>query len=185
MKNTILILFLIGVLNSCDNQKLSHKEAVTTYYNAFDSGEFNKIKTVIHDSITMVNGDFLTPFDKNSFYEFYKWDSVFKPSNQVIELVEENDDVIATITQKNIRNAFLKNNPLQFKVKVSFTSGKISKIEELEYIEVNWNTWAQDRDSLVNWMKVNHPKLDRFVNDLTIQGAINYVQAIEFYEVRE
>lgn len=185
MKKTILILFLIGVLNSCDNQKISHKEAVTTYYKAFDSGEFNNIKEVIHDSITLISGDFVMPFDKNSFYEFYTWDSIFKPSYEVIELVEENDDVIATISQKNTRNAFLKNNPLKLNVKISFLSGKITKVEELDYIDVDWDTWAQRRDSLVSWIKTNHSNLDGFVNDLTMQGAINYERAIELYDNRK
>ena len=185
MKNTFFILFLIVVLTSCDNKKLSHKETITIYYKAFDSGDFNKLKGVIHDSITMINGDFVTPFDKDSFYEFYKWDSIFEPSYEVIDLSEENDNVIATISQKNIRNEFLKNNPLQFKVKISFASGKITKLEELDYIGVNWQEWNQEKDSLVNWIKVNHPNLDGFVNDMTRKGAINYVRAIELYKGRE
>ena len=185
MKSTILILFLAIILTSCGNQKLSHKGTVTSYYKAFDSGEFNKIKEVIHDSITLVSGDFVMPFDKNSFYEFYKWDSIFKPSYEVIELIEENDDVIATISQKNTRNAFLKNNPLKLNVKISFVSGKITKIEELDYIDVNWDTWSQRKDSLVSMVKVNHPELDGFVNDMTMNGAVNYLQAMELYDNRD
>ena len=79
MKNIFLILLLTAIFTRCGNQKLSHKETVNRYYKAFDSGDFDKIKRVTHDSITMINGDFVTPFDNNSFYEFYKWDSVFKP----------------------------------------------------------------------------------------------------------
>ena len=185
MKNIFHILLLTAIFTSCGNQMLSHKETVNRYYKAFDSGDFDKIKRVTHDSITMMNGDFVTPFDNNSFYEFYKWDSVFKPSYKVIELTEQNNDVIATITQKNIRNEFLKNNPLQFKVKLSFSADKISRLEELEYIDVNWQEWNQEKDSLVNWIKVNHPNLDGFVNDMTRKGAINYVRAIELYKGRE
>ncbi|MDO6470786.1 hypothetical protein [Maribacter sp. 1_MG-2023] len=185
MKNIFLILFLAVILTSCGNKKLSHKETVTIYYQAFDSGNFDKIKGVIHDSITMINGDFVTPFDKSNFYEFYKWDSVFKPSYEILELAEENEDLIATISQKNIRNEFLKNNPLQFKVKLSFSADKISRLEELEYIRVNWQEWNQEKDSLVNWTKVNHPNLDGFVNDLTMVGAMKYLKAIELYEGRD
>ncbi|MGO4918672.1 hypothetical protein [Maribacter spongiicola] len=185
MKNIFLILLLTVIFTSCGNQKLSHKETVNRYYKAFDSGDFDKIKRVTHDSITMMNGDFVTPFDNNNFYEFYKWDSVFKPSYKIIELTEQNNDVIATITQKNIRNEFLKNNPLQFKVKLSFSADKISRLEELEYIDVNWQEWNQEKDSLVNWIKVNHPNLDGFVNDMTLAGAMKYLKAIELYEGRE
>ncbi|WP_299798161.1 nuclear transport factor 2 family protein [uncultured Maribacter sp.] len=184
MKNTFLILFVIGLLFGCGNEELSRKETVTTYYKAFDSGDFDKIKGIIHDSITIVSGDFVMPFDKDSFNEFYKWDSIFKPSYEILELVEDNDHLIATISQKNIRNEFLKNNPLKLNVKVSFASGKITKLEELDYIEVNWKDWNQEKDSLVNWIKINHPKLDGFVNDMTMTGAKNYLKAIELYEGR-
>ncbi len=185
MKNTFLILFVIGLLFSCGNKKLSRKETVSTYYKAFDSGDFEKLKTVIQDSITLISGDFVMPFDKDSFNEFYKWDSIFKPSYEILELVEDNDHLIATISQKNIRNAFLKNNPLKLKVKVSFTAGKITKIKELDYIGVNWKNWNQQKDSLVNYIKTNHPELDGFVNDMTMSGAMNYLKAIELYENRE
>jgi len=185
MKNTFLILFVIGLLFGCGNKELSRKETVTTYYKAFDSGDFEKLKTVIQDSITLISGDFVMPFDKDSFNEFYKWDSIFKPSYEILELVEDNDRLIATISQKNIRNTFLKNNPLKFNVKVSFTAGKITKLEELEYFDVNWDTWSQRRDSLVNWIQLNHNELDGFVNDMTMTGATNYLKAIELYEGRE
>lgn len=185
IKNTFFILFVIGLLFSCDNEALSRKETVNTFYKAFDSGDFDKIKAVIHDSITIVSGDFVMPFNKTSFKEFYKWDSIFKPSYEILELAEENDHLIATISQKNIRNAFLKNNPLKLNVKISFTSGKITKLEELDYIDVNWKEWNQEKDSLVNWIKLNHPKLDGFVNDMTMTGAKNYLKAIELYEGRE
>jgi len=185
MKNTVLFLFLIVVLNSCVNQQSNHKNKVKKYYHAFDSGNFYEIKNVIHNNITIVSGDFKTPYNHDSFYEFYKWDSIFRPSYELLEIEEKNNDIIATITQNNIRNKFLQNNPLKLKVKVSFTSGKISKLEELEYINVNWDTWAQRRDSLVNWIQFNHSKLDGFVNDMTMTGALNYLKAMELYETQE
>ena len=185
MKNTFLILIVTGLLFGCGNKELSRKETVTTYYKAFDSGDFEKLKTVIHDSITLISGDFVMPFDKDSFNEFYKWDSIFKPSYEILELVEDNNHLIATISQKNIRNAFLKNNQLKLNVKFSFASGKITKLEELDYIGVNWKNWNQQKDSLVNYIKTNHPELDGFVNDMTMTGAKNYLKAIELYEGRD
>jgi hypothetical protein len=185
MKNAFLILFVIGLLFGCGNKELSRKKTVTTYYKAFDSGEFDKIKEVIHDSITLVSGDFVMPFDKNSFNEFYKWDSIFEPTYEILQLTEDNNDIIATITQKNIRNGFLMNNPLKLNIKVSFVSGKIAKLEELNYIDVNWTAWNQEKDSLVDWTKINHPELDGFVNDMTMTGAMNYLKAIALFEKKE
>ncbi|WP_405379807.1 hypothetical protein [Maribacter sp. LLG6340-A2] len=185
MRNTLIILIALSLFTACGSKKLSNKETVAEYYNAFDSGDFDKIKTVIHDSITIVSGDFVTPLNKTSFKEFYKWDSIFKPTYDLLQLTEENNNLIATISQKNIRNGFLKNNPLKLNIKVCFVSGKITKLEELDYIDVNWTAWNQQKNSLVNWIKVNHPELDGFVNDMTMMGAMNYLKAIELYENRE
>ena len=181
MRNIILILFLLSFLTGCDEKIFNHKETVNRYYSAFDLGNYNEIKSFMHDSLTLVNGDFETAYNHESFYEFFKWDSVFKPSYQILEIAQKNNKILVTVTQKNLRNAFLKNNPLKFKSNISFISGKISKIEEIESIDTNWQIWQKERDSLVNWVKINHPDLDGFVNDMTMTGATNYLQAIELY----
>ncbi|MCM4162766.1 MULTISPECIES: hypothetical protein [unclassified Arenibacter] len=181
MKNTFLILFLLYFLTGCKEQKLSHKETVSRYYNAFDSGDYNEIKATINDSVTMISGDYVIPYNHDSFYDFFKWDSIFKPSYKIVELDEKNNDIIVTIAQDNVRNEFLKNNPLVFKVKVSFTLEKISKLEELEYIDVNWEVWNQEKDSLVSWIKNNHHDLDGLVEDMTKKGSKDYLKAIELY----
>ncbi|MEO9662403.1 MAG: hypothetical protein ABJG16_14400, partial [Maribacter dokdonensis] len=108
-----------------------------------------------------------------------------KPTYNTIEIEEENNTVLVTVAQKNKRNSFLQNNPLKFKVRVSFTSGRISKLEELEYINVNWNEWNQQKNALVEWAQLNHPELDGFVNDMTMKGAMDYLKAIELYEKKE
>ncbi|WP_051947170.1 hypothetical protein [Muricauda sp. MAR_2010_75] len=181
MKNKLPGLFLLVLLVGCNNKKISHQETVTRYYDAFDSSNYNEIKALINDSITMLSGDYATSYNHESFYEFFKWDSIFKPTYEVLELEEKNNDIIVTVAQDNIRNEYLKNNPLVYKVKVSFDSGKISKTEDLDYIDVDWEAWSQERDSLVSWIRDNYPDLDGFVDDMTMDGSINYIKAIEKY----
>ncbi|MCK0145291.1 hypothetical protein MWU78_06520 [Arenibacter sp. F26102] len=53
-----------------------------------------------------------------------------KPSLKIIELDERNNDILVASAQENVRNEFLKNNPLVFKLKISFTSENISKLED-------------------------------------------------------
>lgn len=179
----ILSLFLISI--GCNNEQMTHQEIVAKYYNALDSGNHNEIQAVISDSVTLVSGDYVTPYNRDSYYEFFQWDSIFIPSYKIIGAEEKNNGVIVTVAQKNVRNEFLKNNPLVYKVKVSFDSGKISKMEDLEYIDVNWETWSHERDSLVSWIKNNHPELDGFVNDMTMKGAKDYLRAIELFNLSQ
>ncbi len=181
MKNKLLILFLMVFTMGCNDHKLTHQEVITEYYDAFDSGDYNKIRALINDTITISSGDYVTPYTHKGFYEFFKWDSIFKSRYRIMELEEKDDQVLVTVAQDNVRNEFLKNSPLVFKVGVSFTSGKISKLEELEYIDVNWDIWTKERDSLVNWIKDNHPELDGFINDMSMNGSRNYLKAIEIY----
>lgn len=166
----------------CNNEKMAHQEIVAKYYDALDTGNFSEIKAIINDSITLVSGDYVTPYSQNGFYEFFKWDSIFKPTYDIVELEEKNDYILVTVAQKNVRNEFLKNNPLVYKVKVSFDSGKISQMEDMDYIDVNWETWSRERDSLISWIKTHHPDLDGFVNDMTMDGATNYLRAIKLYK---
>ncbi len=67
MKNIFLTLFLLIFFTGCGNQKLTHQETVTKYFNARDAGDYNELKTVITDSITITAGDYVMPYDHNSF----------------------------------------------------------------------------------------------------------------------
>ena len=182
MKNTFIILFLTCFITGCNNQKLTHKETVSQYYNARNTVDFNKIKPLVSDSITIVSGDFVMPYNNDSFYEVFKWDSIFKSTYKIVDLVEKNDQVIASVRYNCLRNTFLKNKNMTCRYKISFNTGKISKVEELDCKDVNWNVWAKERDSLINWTKNNHPELDGFINDMTMKGALNYLKAIELYQ---
>lgn len=182
MKNTFLILFFLHFLTGCNNQKLTHQETVAKYYNARDAANYNEMKTFISDSITIIAGDYVMPYTHDSYYEEFKWDSIFKTSYKIVELEEKNNQIIASVASNSVRYEFLKNNPLTCQFKISFNSGKISKIESMECISADWNIWQKERDSLVSWINKNHPKLDGFIHDMTMNGAINYLKAIELYK---
>ncbi|MFC4221428.1 hypothetical protein [Flagellimonas marina] len=181
MQIKLFILFLLLVSIGCNNDKMTHRDIVTQYYNALNSGNHNEIQASINDIVTFISGDYVTSYNRDEFYEFFKWDSVFKPSYRILELEVKNNEVIASVAQENARNEYLRNNPLVYKVKVYFESGKISKVEDLDYMDVNWETWSHKRDTLVSWIRNNHPNLDGFVNDITMEGAIDYLKAIELF----
>jgi len=77
---------------------------------------------------------------------------------------------------KNSFNGILYLNP---------PSGKISKFEDFESIGTNWTVWEKEKEALVSWIKTNHPELDGFINDMSLNGAVNYLKAIKLYRARK
>ncbi len=184
MKNIFPLLLLLYFIMGCNDQQLTHQETVAKYYNARDAANYTEIKTLIKDSITITAGDYVMPYNHDSFYEQFKWDSIFKPSYEVVELEERNNQIIAYVALTSVRNEFLKNNAMVCQYKISFNSGKISRIDEFECIGADWNSWQKERDSLVRWIKENHPELDGFIHDMTMNGAMDYLRAIELYTTK-
>ncbi len=182
MKKYFILFSLLSFLAGCSDKKLSPSETVTRYYDAFNRSDYNLIKTLISDSITVVEGDYITSYSHDSFHEQFKWDSVFQPAYKLVEIGEQDDQIIATVASNSLRYEFLKNNPLTCRYKISFNSSKITKLEVMECVDADWNIWQMERDSLVKWVSINHPELDGFIHDLTMNGAINYLKAIELYE---
>lgn len=182
---SLILLSLLCCLLACSQQKLSHIETVIQYYNAFDASDYEKIKTLVADSITYTEGDYIMPYSKESLNEKFRWDSVFQPTYKIVELEELDSQVMATVAVSSSRFDFLKNNPLTCSHKISFEAGKITKIEAIDCIDADWGVWQQERDSLVRWTSIHHPELDGFIHDLTMNGAINYLKAIELYNNRK
>ena len=174
----IIVTFLAG----CRSEELSRAEIVTNYYDAFNASDFAQLVPSITDSITIVEGDYVMPFSRDSFHEHFKWDSVFQTTYKIIDLEGQGNQVIATVASSSKRYKFLKNNPLTCRFMISFDSNKITKLEALGCPDADWSVWQRKRDSLVNWISVNHPELDGFIHDLTMSGAVDYMKAINLYE---
>ena len=178
----ILFIFILISIASCKERISTESEHITAYYNGFKNSDYSQIKKTLSDSLTIIEGDYIMGFTRESFYKQFKWDSVFKPVYKLVSLENENEQFVATVSVNSLRFEFLKNNPLTCKHKFHFKSGKISKIETLDCMDANWETWQKERDSLVKWTKFNHPELDGFIHDLSMQGAIDYLKAIELYK---
>jgi len=181
----ILFVFILVVITSCADKQPTEKELIAEYYQGFQNADYNQIKATIADSLTLTEADYIMPFSKESFYGHFKWDSVFQPVYKKVDLQNTGEQYVVEIAVSSKRFAFLKNDPLVSRQRFYFKSGKISRVENVEFVDTDWEKWTTQRESLVNWTAVNHPELDGFINDLTMQGAINYVKAIELYENRE
>ena len=185
MKYYFILLFLITLLIGCERKRVTPSELVIEYYDAFNSSDFNRITNVIADSIIIIEGEYVVPYSQESFYEQFKWDSIFHSTYEIVELEEQDNKIVVTVASSSNRYKFLRNDPLTCKFRISFDSGEITKLESLDCQGADWNIWQAERDSLVNWTLRNHPELDGFIHDLTMQGAINYLKAIELYENRK
>ena len=97
----------------------------------------------------------------------------------------KDEQIVATVSVNSPRFELLKNNPLTCKHRFHFKSGKIIKIENLECIDANWDVWEKERDTLVKWIKDNHPELEGFIHDLSMKGAKDYMTAIALYKKRQ
>lgn len=184
MKKIIFLFILIGLTN-CSEQKSTPSEQITAYYQGFENSDYSQIKRTIADSLITTEGDYIMPFSRESYYEKFKWDSVFKPVYKLVKIENQGEQAIATVTIRSLKHEFLKNSPMTCNYRYHFKSGKIAKIEGLDCPDANWEVWQKEVGFLVDWVQANHPELDGFINDLTMKGAIDYVKAIELYNRRK
>ena len=182
--NKLSITILTFLLLSCQPEKTSPTKIVSQYYEAFNTAEFNKLAPLLQDSFAVAEGEYITPYTIDSYYEHFKWDSVFQTSYEITKLVESDNQITVTVSSSSVRYKFLKNDPLICPFRFTIENNKISKIDALECVNADWSIWQQERDTLVSWIKQNHPELDGFIHDLTVKGAVDYLKAIELYERR-
>jgi hypothetical protein len=179
--NKILFLIIFTFFTGCTAQTNIKSDQVKRYFDGFKASNYKTIKGVIADSLIITEGDYIMKFTPESYYKHFKWDSVFKPDYKVLEIKNQDDQIVVTAAVKSLRFKFLKNNPLICKRKFYFEKGKINSIKNLDCIDADWEIWQKERDSLVAWIKLNRPELDGFINDLSEDGAINYLKAIALY----
>ncbi len=185
MKNNFLLFFILPLLYGCYDQKSIQREAVSQYYEGFNSGKYSQIKEVISDSIIFYSGDYIMPYSSRSFHEKFKWDSIFQPSYTLVGMECVDDHIIATVQSSSVRHIFLKNSPMICDYKISFDNGKISKIEDMECPTADWDVWQREVGNLVKWVDLNHPEFNGFIYEMTMNGAINYLKVIALYEDRD
>lgn len=174
------IAFFIFLFVSC-NKKVDLIETTKAFYSACNEYNFDKINELTYDTISIIDGTFRADYDKKAYKIIFQWDSTFNPQYNIEYIEQSNADIFVKLSTSSKRFEFLGNNPLVTTHKISFQDNKIRTIELTEYVETDFKIWVEKRDTVVNWIRVNHPELDGFIFDMTKQGAENYRTAINLF----
>lgn len=184
MKTRIIwAISLLLTLGAC--QSFQKEQLARDYYQALDESDFERIAQLQFDSIRVSEGPFTTTYSVEDYVTWLQWDSVFQPTYEVLDAQVVDDAVELTVSKVCQRIQFLNDGPMVSKERMQFKDGKIYELQIQEFTSFNGERWNSQREKLVNWVKANHPELDGFINDQTLQGGLNYLKAIDLYSKRD
>jgi hypothetical protein len=188
-KSQIIVLVLILGFVYCknSNQEIDRLEIAKQFYEVLNNSDASKMKYLVADSIIIRENeyDYQETFSSNGYVEWLKWDSVFGPTYEVLEIEKDNGNVKAKISKIDKRITFLHNEPIVTNEVIHFDKGKIIKVEKAQYLIFKERFFVKNRDTLVSWIDKNHPELSGFINDQTEIGGKKYLKAIALYKNRE
>ena len=174
-------LILLVIACSIDKTQRNKTQLVQDYYMGLNLGNFKLISGCVADSVITSEKDFILSRTRLELYQHFQWDSVFRPNYQIIDVKDLEQAVQLTVIKQCERIQFLQDTAMVYKVNITFSDGKITQIQTTDYVFLDFTKWQPRRNTLVKWIDVNHPELSGFVNDLTLNGAQNYIQAINLY----
>lgn len=176
----INLILLTIILTGCKTN-MEDSEIIERYYNGLNQSSFNAVRTQMGSNFEVIEGSDTARYTPESYYQWFQWDSVFKPHYNIMRIVEVNDSLFITLSKSCKRIDFLHDEPLIFTVCPSLNYGKITSIKTVSYQNADWNKWITRRDTLVVSTSREHPELDSFILNQTKDGALTYLKAIEFW----
>ena len=178
---TLLLLLIIGFI-SCKNseKEIDRVEITKQYFKTLNDSDYPKMSNWMTDSLKTIEGEYQTKYSKSDYLEFLKWDSVFEPHYEILEIDQKDGIVRAKISKTDKRIFFLHKKPFITNQIISFQKDKIINIKT-DYLNFDYPTWEKNKRELLSWTDKNHPKLNGFINDLTEDGGLKFLKAIELY----
>ena len=183
-KTIILSLLVLSGVISCktSEKEIEKLEIAKKYYTALDSSDSSAITLLLTDSLVTKEAEYEQTFFMKDYVEWLKWDAVFDPKYEILQIEQEDEIVKAKISKIDKRISFLHQEPIVTNQIIRFDHDRITSIETTEYVTFNDSTFVKNRDGLVNWIKENHPELNGFIHDQTETGGLKYLKAIELYK---
>ena len=189
MNKIIILLSLTLGFISCKNSdtKIDQLAIAKQYYQVLDHSDDVGVASLLSDSIVIRESeyDYQETFTPEEYVEWMKWDAVFDPTYEILEIELEHEVVRAKISKVDKRIMFLHQEPIVTHEIVSFDANKIIQIERTEYLVFNDSTFVKNREDLLSWIDQNHPELNGFIHDQTESGGMKYLEAIELYNHRK
>tara|TARA_R110002050_G_scaffold88375_4_gene186690 strand:+ start:10560 stop:11156 length:597 start_codon:yes stop_codon:yes gene_type:complete len=185
-RTVILSLLLIIGFISCktSEREINRLEIAKNYYKALNSSDNLKMALLLTDSLVTKETEYnyVQTFSVEEFVEWLKWDAVFSPTYEILQMEQKDTIVKAKISKIDKRISFLHQVPIVTNQVIRFDNDKIISIETTEYIVFNDSTFVKNRDNIVSWIDENHPELNGFLHDQTETGGLKYLKAIELYK---
>jgi hypothetical protein len=187
MKKIIVLslILIIGFISCKNSEKENDKfEIAKQYYNVLDNSDYSRITSWLSDNLTIIEGEYKQTYSQSEYLEFLKWDAVFDPRYEILEMEHQNGIVKAKISKIDKRIFFLQKEPIITNQVISFLKDKIISID-IHYVNFNHTIWERNKNGLLSWIDEYHPELNGFINDQTETGGLKYLKAIELYKNRK
>jgi hypothetical protein len=182
------LLIIIGFISCKSSEKeIDTLEIAKKYYKALDQSDHSEMAHLLTDSLVTkeTEYEYEQTFSRNEYSEWLKWDAVFEPTYEILEIEQENGVVKASVSKMDKRIAFLHKEPIVTHQVIRFDKDKIISVETTEYVDFNDSTFVKNRDKLVSWIDENHPELTGFIYDQTEYGGKQYLKAIKLYSSKK
>lgn len=184
-KSIILSLLAIGIF-SCKNseKKIDKIEIAKQYFKVLDKSDYAAMSVWFADSLTTIEGDYEQTYSQSDYLKFLKWDAVFDPTYEILEIAQKDETVKAKISKLDKRISFLHEKPFITNQTLNFQNEKIISVET-DYETFDQKTWEKNKTALLTWIEKNHPELNGFIYDQTEAGGVKFLKAIELYKTKE
>ncbi|MDC6388561.1 hypothetical protein PP182_07695 [Maribacter sp. PR1] len=186
MNKRIIVISLcaIGLLSCRNSEKKSDTEIVNQYYHMLDTSDYSQISVLLADNIQTQEGEYSPSYSQEEYKELLKWDAVFDPTYEILEIVKEDNGTIkATVSKSDTRIQFLYEKPFITDNNITIKNGKITKVST-EYVDFDSKTFGNNRTRLLTYIDEMNPELNGFLTDQTEAGANKYLKAIELYRAK-